>query len=309
MECSPSGLIRSVRRSRSTSERKRRFDALFAAYSSTSSRTAAGDPVREAMRRTLVAEVFLTAWRRLDEIPQEDMARVWLYATARRVPRTSRIAPPPQGYMNGWRSRRPRPSEHLSAEATLVHEALSKLPRRPGGFVPRGVEGLSRRRSLPFSGAGGSPRGALHRARRRFRTSYEELLARDEAELPGREARATRALLTPVAPMTAIPERGCKKEDHELDRDFRCPVEGEPASPGRLLQSRFRLPPRRCPPGSRPHLIGHPDATVGVVRCCGSPWPARSSPRGSWRLSSHARRPPAAPGSCTQQPPSSGRRP
>jgi DNA-directed RNA polymerase specialized sigma24 family protein len=32
-----------------------------------------------------VAEVFLTAWRRLDAVPEGDAARVWLYATARRV--------------------------------------------------------------------------------------------------------------------------------------------------------------------------------------------------------------------------------
>ena len=32
-----------------------------------------------------VAEVFLTAWRRLDDVPGGDGARVWLYATARRA--------------------------------------------------------------------------------------------------------------------------------------------------------------------------------------------------------------------------------
>jgi DNA-directed RNA polymerase specialized sigma24 family protein len=31
------------------------------------------------------ADVFLTAWRRLDDVPEGDAARVWLYATARRV--------------------------------------------------------------------------------------------------------------------------------------------------------------------------------------------------------------------------------
>ena len=32
-----------------------------------------------------VAEVFLAAWRRVDEIPRGERERVWLYATARRV--------------------------------------------------------------------------------------------------------------------------------------------------------------------------------------------------------------------------------
>jgi DNA-directed RNA polymerase specialized sigma24 family protein len=32
-----------------------------------------------------VSEVFLTAWRRLDDVPEGDAARIWLYATARKV--------------------------------------------------------------------------------------------------------------------------------------------------------------------------------------------------------------------------------
>jgi hypothetical protein len=32
-----------------------------------------------------MADVFLIAWRRLDEVPEGEAARVWLYATARRV--------------------------------------------------------------------------------------------------------------------------------------------------------------------------------------------------------------------------------
>ena len=41
------------------------------------------------------ADVFLTAWRRLDELPEGDAARVWLYATARRVHRESQAVEPP----------------------------------------------------------------------------------------------------------------------------------------------------------------------------------------------------------------------
>jgi RNA polymerase sigma factor (sigma-70 family) len=33
----------------------------------------------------VVAETFLVAWRRLDEVPPGDSARLWLYGTARRV--------------------------------------------------------------------------------------------------------------------------------------------------------------------------------------------------------------------------------
>src|ERR1700743_555243 len=46
-----------------------------------------------ALRRTtrpedaadVLAETFLTAWRRLDEVPDGDGARLWLYGVARRV--------------------------------------------------------------------------------------------------------------------------------------------------------------------------------------------------------------------------------
>jgi RNA polymerase sigma-70 factor (ECF subfamily) len=46
-----------------------------------------------ALRRTtspddaadILAETFLTAWRRLDELPSGDEARLWLYGVARRV--------------------------------------------------------------------------------------------------------------------------------------------------------------------------------------------------------------------------------
>src|SRR5450759_1956 len=66
-------------------ERKRRFDALFreniagiASYCSWRLRSTGDD-------QDAVAEVFLTAWRRLDDVPEGEAARSWLYATARRV--------------------------------------------------------------------------------------------------------------------------------------------------------------------------------------------------------------------------------
>ena len=66
-------------------ERRRRFDTLFSSYSSDvvaycSWRAGSASDAQDA-----VAEVFLTAWRRLDDLPEGDAARVWLYATARRV--------------------------------------------------------------------------------------------------------------------------------------------------------------------------------------------------------------------------------
>jgi DNA-directed RNA polymerase specialized sigma24 family protein len=66
-------------------ERKRRFEALFEAYGPDivayyGWRAGAAGDAQDA-----VADVFLTAWRRLDDPPEGDAARVWLYATARKV--------------------------------------------------------------------------------------------------------------------------------------------------------------------------------------------------------------------------------
>jgi RNA polymerase sigma factor (sigma-70 family) len=66
-------------------ERRNRFEAMYAAYRS---------PVLGyVLRRTqspedaadVIAETFLTAWRRLDEMPPDPEARLWLYGVARRV--------------------------------------------------------------------------------------------------------------------------------------------------------------------------------------------------------------------------------
>jgi RNA polymerase sigma factor (sigma-70 family) len=66
-------------------ERRHRFEELYAAHRV---------PVLGyALRRTdntddaadVLAETFLTAWRRLDEVPGGDQAKLWLYGTARRV--------------------------------------------------------------------------------------------------------------------------------------------------------------------------------------------------------------------------------
>lgn len=164
-------------------DRMERFDALFASYSSDivafcTWRADAADAQDAA------AEVFLTAWRRLDEVPQGDAARVWLYATARRV-----IA-------NQRRSTRRRRAleERLAVEAksapqvvttdpeeTLVYEALHRL-----GPLDREVlllaewEGLSPAQIAKVVGClTVTARGRLHRARRRFRAVFEELSGRE----------------------------------------------------------------------------------------------------------------------------------
>jgi DNA-directed RNA polymerase specialized sigma24 family protein len=66
-------------------ERRQRFDAVFTSYSSDIVAYCGWRAASASDAQDAAAEVFLIAWRRLDELPEGDAARVWLYATARRV--------------------------------------------------------------------------------------------------------------------------------------------------------------------------------------------------------------------------------
>ncbi|MEU6998292.1 RNA polymerase sigma factor [Nonomuraea sp. NPDC046570] len=62
-----------------------RFEALYLAHYPaihryTQRRTDSADDVAD-----VIAETFLTAWRRLDDVPDGDFTLLWLYGTARRV--------------------------------------------------------------------------------------------------------------------------------------------------------------------------------------------------------------------------------
>lgn len=163
------------------SRRTKRFDALFESYSADivaycTWRSSAGSDPQDA-----VADVFLTAWRRLDEVPEGDAARVWLYATARRV------------MANHRRSGRRRIALHQrlefeaasaqqepassSREEALVHEALRRLRAEDREILllseweelsPAEIAAVLRCRAVTV-------RGRLHRARRRFRSVFEQL--------------------------------------------------------------------------------------------------------------------------------------
>jgi RNA polymerase sigma-70 factor (ECF subfamily) len=169
-------------------ERKHRFEELFADYSSdivaycrwrASSISAAEDAA---------SEVFLTAWRRLDRLPDGDGARIWLYATARRV------------LANQHRSRRRRLALHERLVETasassdwpafepgdeVVHDALRRLyPRDREVLLLAEWEGLTASEiAAVLDCPTVTARGRLHRARRRFRSVYESLR---EGESPTR---------------------------------------------------------------------------------------------------------------------------
>jgi RNA polymerase sigma factor (sigma-70 family) len=170
------------------SERKQRFDALFAAHGSDIVAYCGWRAISPSDAQDAVADVFLIAWRRLDDIPVGDTARIWLYATARRV------------LANQRRSIRRRealherlaleaaaaPSERASDDCTelVVHQALRGLSARDREVLLLAEwEGLSAEEIAVVLGSlAVTVRGRLHRARRRFRAIYEELHAADSGK-------------------------------------------------------------------------------------------------------------------------------
>jgi RNA polymerase sigma factor (sigma-70 family) len=179
-------------------ERRQRFDELFASYGPDIVAYCSWRAVSPSDAQDAAAEVFLTAWRRLDDVPEGDAARVWLYATARRV------------VANMRRSNRRRAAlqERLTFEAAsaapwsagpahehpLVYEALRRLrPREREILLLAEWEGLSAVQIAEVLGClAVTARGRLHRARRRFRAAFEELGSAEERLRPGpRELSAT----------------------------------------------------------------------------------------------------------------------
>jgi RNA polymerase sigma factor (sigma-70 family) len=185
--------------------RRRRFDALFEAHrvdiaSYCSWRTDSRSDAEDA-----AAEVFLVAWRKIDTVPTGDAARVWLYATARRVTANQR------------RSRRRRAAladrlaqEHMldasrpaapttEGEEATVHAALARLGERDREVLLLVEwEGLRPAELATVLGCReGTARGRLHRARRRFRDAFDET---PRQEGPRRVARPATTPPPPPSP-------------------------------------------------------------------------------------------------------------
>ena len=110
-------------------ELRNRFDGLFESYGPdvvAYCRWRAGSP---ADAQDAASEVFLVAWRRLSDVPEGDAARVWLYATARRVIANQRRASRRRGTLHERLAAEARPPQETGEEA-LVHEALRLLAPR-----------------------------------------------------------------------------------------------------------------------------------------------------------------------------------
>src|SRR5262245_55288719 len=161
--------------------RTRRFDELFASYGADVVAYCRWRAGSASDAQDAVADVFLTAWRRLDDVPDADCARLWLLATARRVLANQRRSERRRAALSErieGVSAAPLPSSPAGAEAPL-HEALARLsPADREVLLLAEWEGRSPAEiGLLLGCRAVTARGRLHRARRRFRAAFEEARA------------------------------------------------------------------------------------------------------------------------------------
>ncbi|MFC0861947.1 RNA polymerase sigma factor [Sphaerimonospora cavernae] len=153
-----------------------RFEAIYDAYYPAIHQYAArrtGSPDDTA---DVIAETFLTAWRRVDDVPEGEKALLWLYGVARRV-----LANQRRGAV-----RRAALAERLRAELAAerpvtpvelehVRAAFDELPERDREVLALACwEGLTGEQIAEVVGGTAiAARTRLHRARRRLTATLE----------------------------------------------------------------------------------------------------------------------------------------
>jgi RNA polymerase sigma-70 factor (ECF subfamily) len=164
--------------------RQVRFEAVYAANHAPILGYALRRTTRPEDAADVLAETFLTAWRRLDELPDGDGARLWLYGVARRV-----LA----NYYRGERRRSAladrlrdevtyayRPPE-LTGESAHLADALRRLSEQDRELLTLAAwEGLDYGQIAVVLGCSrNAVRIRLHRARGRLAA---QLASQDTAE-------------------------------------------------------------------------------------------------------------------------------
>ena len=154
-----------------------RFNALFETYSPDVVAYCRWRATSPADAQDAASETFLTAWRRLGDVPDGDGARVWLYATARRVIANQRRASRRRFALHERLASEAATTPEVADEDGAVYEALRSLGGTDReilllseweGLTPAQIAGVMGCRTV-------TARGRLHRARRRFRAAFEEL--------------------------------------------------------------------------------------------------------------------------------------
>lgn len=166
-----------------TDDRVARFDRLY--------RSTRTEILAYLVRRTpqredaadVFGEVYLTAWRRFDDLPTGDDARLWLYGTARKTlanhrrrdERTGGIA---DSLRNELRAGgHPVIAPHADAASAAVHEALGAIDVDSRELLTLTAwEQLTPAEIATMTGeTPGTVRVRLHRARAKVRLELERL--------------------------------------------------------------------------------------------------------------------------------------
>ena len=154
-------------------ERRDRFEALYEAHH--------GSVLGYVLRRTdnpedaadIMAETFLTSWRRLEEVPSGAAARLWLYGVARRVlanhHRGQRRRSALTERLRGELAAGYRPPEY-TGEMARIAAAFRQLPAEQRELLALNAwEGLDYGQIAVVLGCSrNAVRIRLHRARQRF---------------------------------------------------------------------------------------------------------------------------------------------
>jgi RNA polymerase sigma-70 factor (ECF subfamily) len=162
-----------------TDETRRRFEQVYAVHHAAVLGYALRRTVSADDAADVIAETFLTAWRRLDDIPEGEAARPWLYGVARRVLANQRRG----------EQRRTALGERLRSELAAAPHGREPSPGLEGVAVAfrrlsdedreiltlAGWEGLDAGQIAVVLGCSrNAARIRLHRARRRFAAALHD---------------------------------------------------------------------------------------------------------------------------------------
>jgi RNA polymerase sigma-70 factor, ECF subfamily len=144
-----------------------------------------------------VADIFLVAWRRLEDIPSGDLALAWLYSVARRVVSQGNRTSRRRHRLLARLTMLKRPDEaelpegESLGEREVVHLALGRLPPNDQELLRLAEwEGLSAAElALVLGCSTNAVAIRLHRAHRRFRDALDAV--EREAEIGAQREVAT----------------------------------------------------------------------------------------------------------------------
>jgi len=154
-------------------ERRAEFERLFSAHFRTVT-AYARRRAAPAEADDVVAETFLVAWRRLEDVPAD--AKAWLLGVARRVLANQRRAAARRGALALDVANNTAPESLPGATGAPVMEAIATLPERDrAALLLVAWEGLSTAETAVALGCSrAAAKVRLHRARRRLRRKLDE---------------------------------------------------------------------------------------------------------------------------------------